>query len=163
MPSTTSNYGWTYPISSDDLNAGATTIGSMANGIDTSLNSAITSEAATRAAAITSEAATRAAADTANTNLITSRIMEEAPVSASRELRVGVMYVTTNSSGVFTLPSSTWHRWMMTNCYTDYHTGIVPEGNPTGSNDTVTVYGFFGTSWGTVNSITVRIVYLRWQ
>ena len=37
MPSTTSNYGWTYPISSDDLNAGATSIGSLATGIDTSV------------------------------------------------------------------------------------------------------------------------------
>ena len=39
MPSTTSNYGWTYPISSDDLNAGATSIGSLATGADASLKS----------------------------------------------------------------------------------------------------------------------------
>lgn len=37
MPSTTPNYGWTYPISSDDLNAGATSIGSLATGADASL------------------------------------------------------------------------------------------------------------------------------
>ena len=47
MPSTTTNYGWTYPISSDDLNAGATSVGSLASGIDASL----ATEASTRAAA----------------------------------------------------------------------------------------------------------------
>ena len=47
MPSTTPNYGWTYPISSDDLNAGATSVGSLATGADASLKA----EADARAAA----------------------------------------------------------------------------------------------------------------
>ena len=37
MPSLTPNYSWPYPISSDDLNAGATEIGNLANDIDTDL------------------------------------------------------------------------------------------------------------------------------
>jgi len=37
MPSTTTYYGWTYPISSDDLNAGATSVGSLATGIDSTV------------------------------------------------------------------------------------------------------------------------------
>ena len=46
MPSTTPNYGWTYPISSDDLNAGATSVGSLATGADASLAAEATARAA---------------------------------------------------------------------------------------------------------------------
>lgn len=90
MPSTTTNYGWTYPISSDDLNAGATSIGSLATGADTSLKA----EATARIAADNSEAATRAAADTA---------LDNAKPNSNQDIINGqYVAVTTNSSGGFT-------------------------------------------------------------
>lgn len=100
MPSTTSNYGWTYPISSDDLNAGATSIGSLATGADTSL---------------ASEASTRAAADAlmaSDINYIANTLVPTKTVTtgynagtpfAVTAISVSYVAVTTDSNGRFTL------------------------------------------------------------
>lgn len=53
MPSTTTNYGWSYPISSDDLNAGATTIGTLATGIDSTVKAQLATKATFNATSIT--------------------------------------------------------------------------------------------------------------
>lgn len=91
MPSTTPNYGWTYPISSDDLNAGATSIGSFATGADASL----ASEAAARAAADSAEAAARVAAD------------NQRPTSNKSAINFVYASVATDSNGIFTLSGGT--------------------------------------------------------
>lgn len=78
MPSSTPNYGWTYPISSDDLNAGATSIGSLATGADASLKAA--------------------------SDLITNKVLwEGAPVNISTY----AAYPTTDANGYFTLSGIT--------------------------------------------------------
>lgn len=84
MPSTTPNYGWSYPISSDDLNAGATSIGSLATGADASLKA---------------EATARAAADTTLTTAVNQR-----PTGTMANIDAGVYNVTTDANGVFTNP-----------------------------------------------------------
>lgn len=76
MPGSTSNFGWTYPISSDDLNAGASTIGSLATSIDAAL-------------AVT------------NTN-IANKVRES---GVSKNISVGVYAVTTDANGRFLWPN----------------------------------------------------------
>lgn len=93
MPSTTSNYGWSYPISTDDLNAGATTIGSLATGVDstlyanlTSLSSSLSSEATTRGNA---DNALNAAKPDSNYNYIDGAVAQTTTTNASGEITIG--------------------------------------------------------------------------
>jgi len=88
MPSTTPNYGWTYPISSDDLNAGATSVGSLATGIDTSLQA---------------EAVARTNSDVNLNNLIALR-----PTSNKGSIVITYQSVATDANGNFTVATS--HR-----------------------------------------------------
>ena len=100
MPSTTPNYGWTYPISSDDLNAGATSIGSLATGADSSL----AAEASARAAADGLMAAdiNYIANTLVPTKTVTTWMNGSTPVAVTG-LTVSYVSVTTNSNGRFTL------------------------------------------------------------
>ena len=100
MPSTTSNYGWTYPISSDDLNAGATAIGSLATGADSSLKA----EANTRASADGLMAADidYIANTLVPTKTVTTWMNGSTPVSVTN-ITVSYAAVTTDSNGRFTL------------------------------------------------------------
>lgn len=85
MPSTTPNYGWQYPVSSDDLTAGASQIGTMITAADASL---------------AAEAATRAAADSTLQANINAKI-----TSGSTPVVAAIMFtaLTTNASGQFTI------------------------------------------------------------
>lgn len=86
MPSTTSNYGWTYPISTDDLNAGATSIGSLATGADSSLKA----EENARVSAV---------------NTLTTAVNAR-PTSNKASINISYQSVSTNSSGDFTYSST---------------------------------------------------------
>lgn len=86
MPSSTPNYGWTYPISSDDLNAGATSIGLLATGADTSLQA---------------EAVARTNSDINLNSLISLR-----PTSNKSAINISYASVATSSLGAFTIATS---------------------------------------------------------
>lgn len=85
MPSSTSNYGWSYPVSTDDLNAGATTIGSLATGIDSSLKT---------------EALTRQGDVSTLTAAIDGKVKQGTVV---KNIAISAFTVTTASNGSFTL------------------------------------------------------------
>lgn len=96
MPSTTPNYGWSYPISSDDLNAGASTIGSFATSADATvknIDNIVTWGLADRytKAVIDAAFATRDAAIAAR------------PTSNASSITVGGYTVTTDAAGRFSL------------------------------------------------------------
>lgn len=137
MPSTTTNYGWTYPISSDDLNAGATSIGSLASGADASLKSVF---------------------DTA-----LSRVMEETPAVLNREVKFGYSFPTTNSLGGVLLNDAKWTSAVFGNCQASGWLGISAAYVTSTGYLTFGGWNISTSTYGPVGSTTIRVNWVRWQ
>lgn len=91
MPSTTPNYGWSYPISSDDLNAGATSIGNLATGADATVK--------TIADNLATETANRVTGDNNLTSFINGKITQEDPGLTTAAVHFGYANITTDGNG----------------------------------------------------------------
>lgn len=114
MPSSTPNFNWPYPISSDDLNAGATEIGNLANAADTTmatrapLNSPTLTGTPASTTPGTSDNSTRIATTAyVKNNLANYATSPLAAIDATR------LTITTNGAGFATMPAAA-HRQVVT-------------------------------------------------
>lgn len=145
MPSTTPNYGWSYPISSDDLNAGATTIGSLATSADSTVK--------TVANNLATETTNRISADNA--------LDAAKPNCTFDNIEYAWITTTTNGSGQITLGADV--SSIVIGIGRSLGAGVValvPEASPS-NKYTVYATGALGGSMSLLTSSTIQFMLSR--
>lgn len=158
MPSSTPNYGWSYPISSDDLNAGATTIGSFATAADATM--------ATKAPLASPALTGIPTAPTGTIGTHTTQIANHSFVIdtvGANQIEQSSYLVTTSAAGTFTFPWDSasavlvaGSKWPWNGLISFICTDMTPTSPST--------YLAFETHTGaSIISQTVRVNYIRWS
>lgn len=161
MPSTTSNYGWTYPISSDDLNAGATSIGSLATGVDATVKSIDNAKAPLASPALTgAPTAPTGTLATYTTRIATHEFVID--TVGANQVQQSSYLVTTGAGGTFTFPWSgdaailfAGSKWP----WNGLISFICTDATPTSPS---TFLAFETHTGAAIASQTVRVNYIRW-
>lgn len=162
MPSSTPNFNWPYPISTDDLNAGATEIGNLANAADTTmatrapLNSPALTGNPTAPTQATSENSTRIA-----TTAYVKNNLNNYATSNLNTIEAGYFVVTTNSGGFANMPPGYPNQGDRCAAIA-WGAGAFPFINVHAASTTQLAFTGLGFSYGVVPSTAIGINLILW-